>query len=48
MDDINKAWATKLRSGTADCDLHLSEGKPVKIQLKLGRHNPLDWADQVG
>jgi hypothetical protein len=39
--------AAKPRSGGANCDLHLPEGKPVEIHLKLGRHNPLDWAAGV-
>jgi hypothetical protein len=33
----------KLQPGIANCDLHLPEGKPVEIHLKLGRNNPLDW-----
>jgi alpha-L-fucosidase 2 len=37
----------KLKPGTADCDLHLPEGKPVEVRLKLGRRRPLDWADRV-
>ncbi|MGA2175246.1 MAG: glycoside hydrolase N-terminal domain-containing protein [Verrucomicrobiota bacterium] len=37
----------KLQSGTARCDLHLPEGKPVDLHLKLGRRNPLDWAARV-
>ena len=39
--------AAELQPGTANCDLHLPEGKPVEIHLKLGRHNPLDWAARV-
>ncbi|MGA2570528.1 MAG: hypothetical protein ABSF23_08425, partial [Terracidiphilus sp.] len=39
--------AAPLRKDTANCDLHLPEGKPVKIQLKLGSHMPLEWVDQV-
>ncbi|HUZ06644.1 MAG TPA: hypothetical protein VMV89_04075, partial [Candidatus Paceibacterota bacterium] len=31
----------------AACDLHLPEGKPVQVQLKLGRRNPLDWVNWV-
>ena len=34
-------------AGRANCDLHLPEGKPVEIHLKLGRRNPLDWAAGV-
>ena len=37
----------KPKSGAANCDLHLPEGKPVEIHLKLGRRDPLDWAAQV-
>jgi hypothetical protein len=36
------------RSGMANCDLHLPEGKPVDLHLKLGRRNPGDWAARVG
>ena len=39
--------AAKPQSGAANCDLHLPEGKPVEIHLKLGRRNPLDWVDRV-
>jgi alpha-L-fucosidase 2 len=39
--------AAKPRAGAADCDLHLPEGKPVEIHLKLGRRNPLDWINWV-
>jgi hypothetical protein len=35
------------RSGQADCGLHLPEGKPVEIHLKLARRNPLDWAPRA-
>jgi hypothetical protein len=27
------------------CELHLPEGKPVDIHLKLGQRNPLDWVN---
>jgi alpha-L-fucosidase 2 len=37
----------KPQPGTANCDLHLPEGKPVKIHMKLGLHNPLDWVARV-
>jgi len=30
------------------CDLRLKKGEPVRLQLKLGRHKPLDWLAQVG
>jgi alpha-L-fucosidase 2 len=39
--------AARPKPGTANCDLHLPEGKPVDIHLKLGRRHPLDWADRV-
>jgi hypothetical protein len=37
----------KLQAGLAACDLHLAEGKPVEVHLKLGRRNPLDWVNWV-
>ena len=39
--------SVKPKSGTANCDLHLPEGKPVEIHLKLGRRNPLAWAERL-
>ncbi len=39
--------ASKPKSGAANCDLHLQEGKPVDVHLKLVRREPLAWADQV-
>jgi hypothetical protein len=36
-----------LQPGKANIDLHLPEKKPVKLQLKLGPHNPMDWVAQV-
>ena len=39
--------AAALRPGAADCDLHLPEGKPVELHLKLSRRQPLEWADRV-
>ena len=33
--------------GKADCELHLPEGKPVEIHLKLGWHQPLEWTALV-
>jgi alpha-L-fucosidase 2 len=38
--------AAPLKRGTAMCDLHLPEGKPVTVHLRLGSHNPIEWADQ--
>lgn len=37
----------KPQSGEATCDLHLPEGKPVEIHLKIGQRNPLDWVNWV-
>ena len=39
--------AAPLKAGTANCDLHLPEGKPVTIRLKLGSHKPNEWVDHV-
>ena len=39
--------AAPLKRGTANCDLHLPEGKPVTIHLKLGSHKPIEWVDHV-
>jgi alpha-L-fucosidase 2 len=39
--------AAKPKPGTANCDLHLPEGKPVEVRLKLSRREPLDWAARV-
>ena len=39
--------AAALQPDTANCDLHLPEKKPVEIHLKIGRHEPLEWVDQV-
>ncbi len=39
--------AAPLQPGKANCDLHLPEGKPVTIHLKLGRHKPIDWVARV-
>ena len=43
----SRALAAKPQSGKATCDLHLPEGKPVEVHLKLGRRNPLDWVNWV-
>jgi alpha-L-fucosidase 2 len=34
---------TKPQPGEAACDLHLPEGEPVEIHLKIGQRNPMDW-----
>jgi hypothetical protein len=39
--------ANSFKSGQANCGLHLPENTPVKIQLKLGLNNPLDWVEHV-
>ena len=39
--------AAAFQRGKATCDLHLPEGKPISIELKLGKHKPLDWINQV-
>jgi hypothetical protein len=39
--------AARPQKGEATCELRLPEGKPVEIQLKLGRHIPLDWTGRV-
>jgi hypothetical protein len=41
------ALPAKPNSGVANCDLHLPEGSPVEVHLKLARREPLDWADRV-
>ena len=37
----------KLKAGLATCGLHLPEGKPVEVHLKIGQRNPLDWVNWV-
>ena len=29
------------------CELRLKKGEPVRLQLMLGRHKPLDWVAQA-
>jgi hypothetical protein len=41
------ALAAPLKRGMADCDLHLPDGKPVTIHLKLGSHKPNEWVEHV-
>jgi hypothetical protein len=41
------ALATKPQSGQSVCELHLPEGKPVELHLKLGQRNPLDWVNWI-
>ena len=40
-------FEAKPESGEATCNLHLPEGKPVDIHLKIGQRNPLDWINWV-
>ena len=35
------------KPGSSTCDLHLPEGKPVEIHLKLGHHRPGEWVDSI-
>ena len=39
--------AAKPEAGDATCDLHLPEGKAVKVHLKLGMRNTIDWVSLV-
>ncbi len=39
--------AEEPQSDVATCNLHLPEGKPVEIHLKIGQRNPLDWINWV-
>jgi alpha-L-fucosidase 2 len=39
--------AATVKPGTATCDLHLPEGRPVEIHLTIGRREPLDWVARV-
>jgi hypothetical protein len=39
--------AAKPLAGEATCDLHLPQGKPVEIHLKIGQRNTLDWVNWV-
>jgi alpha-L-fucosidase 2 len=41
------ALAARPQFGAAACGLHLPEGQPVEVHLKLGRRNPLDWVNWV-
>lgn len=38
---------TAHNKGQATCELHLPEGKPVKIHLEIGQRNPLEWINWV-
>jgi hypothetical protein len=39
--------AAPLSRGSANCDLHLPEAKPVNLRLTLGSHHPGEWAEQI-
>ena len=39
--------AKPLHVGMADVEIRLPENMPVTFHLKLGRHKPFDWLDQV-
>jgi len=39
--------AASLQKGKADINLHLPEKKAVKIHMKIGLHEPLEWVDQL-
>ena len=39
--------AARPKSGAANCDLHLPQGKQVQVNLKLGKVDPLDWSARV-
>ena len=41
------ALVSKPKLGEATCDLHLPEGKPVEINLKLDQRNPLEWVNWI-
>ncbi len=39
--------AAPFKPDMANCDLHLRDGNPVTIHLKLGSHKPNEWVDHV-
>ena len=41
------ALAARPPSDQSVCELHLPQGRPVEIHLKLGQRNPLDWVNWV-
>jgi hypothetical protein len=41
------ALAARPRSDQSVCELHLPDGKPVEVHLKLGQRNPLDWVNWI-
>jgi alpha-L-fucosidase 2 len=49
IEEINASagvLAGPYKRDTANCDLHLPEGKAVSIRIKLGSHKPIDWVPQ--
>jgi hypothetical protein len=39
--------AQSFKIGQATCDMHLPENSPVRIKIKLGQNNPIDWINHV-
>jgi hypothetical protein len=39
--------AGPLEKGKANIDLHLPERRSVSLRLKLGTHQPIEWAEHV-
>ncbi len=39
--------AAAFKPGQANIDMHLPQNTPVKILIKLGSNNPIDWVDHV-
>ena len=39
--------AAPLQAGQANINVHLPENQQVSFHIKLGRHNPIEWVDQV-
>jgi hypothetical protein len=39
--------AERLETGKVNIDVHLPEGEPVELHLKLGSHVPIEWVDQA-
>ena len=39
--------AAPLQTGEANVAVHLPENKPVRFHIKLGRHKPIEWVDQM-
>lgn len=41
------ALMAKPKRDQASCELHLPEGRPVDVHLKLGERNPLEWVNWI-